>query len=188
MAYKGQSWGGELGGALSSRLGVGGEFVWRVVGSSGKVEPSALSVGGGGSALEARPAPTLGQPSSCCLPAVPGRGRAGEAAVHEGAAGVPAVRSLQDVHGEDPGKEDQERWEGPRPQAASACSWMGGSGQAIPHPGLTLWGWGGGCSRQGEHHMTTCRARPCQRRPGRLTLPSLLPRQRTPAPGSRTPS
>lgn len=124
------------------QTGGGGEFVWRVVGSSGKVEPSELSVGGGGPALEARPAPTLGQPSSCCLPAVPGRGRAGEAAVHEGAAGVPAVRSLQDVHGEDPGKEDQERWEGPRPQAASACSWMGGSGQAIPHRGAHIVGVG----------------------------------------------
>uniref|UniRef100_A0A8C3NFX2 Uncharacterized protein n=1 Tax=Geospiza parvula TaxID=87175 RepID=A0A8C3NFX2_GEOPR len=44
--------------------------------------------------------------------AVPGRGRAGEAAVHEGAAGVPAVRGLQNVHREDPGEKDQKRGRG----------------------------------------------------------------------------
>uniref|UniRef100_A0A9L0KAD6 High mobility group 20B n=1 Tax=Equus asinus TaxID=9793 RepID=A0A9L0KAD6_EQUAS len=59
--------------------------------------------------------------------AVPGRGRAGEAAVHEGAAGVPAVRSLQDVHGEDPGEEDQERGLGLRAHEY-ALEWTQGWG------------------------------------------------------------
>lgn len=77
---------------------------------------------------------------------------------------------------------------GPTPrQPVPAPGWVA-LAKRSPTAGLTLWGRGGGCSRQGEHHMTTCRAGPCQRRPGRLTLPSLLPRQRTPAPGSRTPS
>lgn len=157
-------------------------FVWRVVGSSGEVEPSQLSVRGGGLALEASPAPKLGQTSSCCLPAVPGRGRAGEAAVHEGAAGVPAVRSLQDVHGEDPGKEDQERWEGPQPPGSRVPAHRRATLPSDPPPwGSHCWAGGGGVPSRGN---TTCKAKLGQRRPGRLTLPSLLPHQRTPAPGS----
>lgn len=65
--------------------------------------------------------------------AVPGRSGAGEAAVHEGAAGIPAVRSLQDVHREDSGEKDQKRW-------VVGAAAAGGATRMQPSAVRTSWG------------------------------------------------
>lgn len=71
---------------------------------------------------------------------------------------------------------------GPSLQAAECLLTDGRLRQAIPHHGAhTVGRGGGGVPSRGN---TTCKAKLGQRRPGRLTLPSLLPHQRTPAPGS----